>query len=131
MGTHSLKTHTTMVATQVLISLCVAGLAAAAPQQLIRAATATSASGVSQQGLVTNVVASLQPSIAAAVAEALRGLGSSGASSGSARTSATYSTGSSATGSLSTSQQGASASGVSIDANGDLVTVNYQAGPTG
>merc|ERR1711962_1475213 len=181
MGTHSLKTHTTMVATQVLISLCVAGLAGAAPQQLIRAAPATSASGVSQQGLVTNVVASLQPSIAAAVAEALRGLGSSGASSGSTRTSATYSTGSSATGSLSTSQQGASASGVSIgassaspvdaatgravysyqyqiaddleqtyitqneardgdevtgtysyvDANGDLVTVNYQAGPTG
>merc|ERR1711962_1950804 len=180
MGTHSLKTHTTMVATQVLISLCVGGLAAAAPQQLIRAAPATSTQSTWEQGLVTNVVASLQPSIAAAVAEALRGLGSSGASSGSARTSATYSTGSSATGSLSTSRQGASASGVSIgasaspvdaatgravysyqyqiaddleqtyitqneardgdevtgtysyvDANGDLVTVNYQAGPTG
>merc|ERR1711962_870756 len=61
----TLPSHT-MVATQLLISLCVAGLASAAPQ--------------SQQVIVSDVVTALQPSIARAVAEALRGLGGSSSS---------------------------------------------------
>merc|ERR1712168_1338823 len=56
------KSHT-MVATQVLISLCVAGLTSAVSQP------------VNQQVIVTDVVTALQPSIARAVANALSGLG--------------------------------------------------------
>merc|ERR1712001_523244 len=63
--------HTrTMVATKVLISLCVVGLASAAPQLGVP----VQRSGVSEQGIVTNVVSALQPSIAAAVADALRSI---------------------------------------------------------
>merc|ERR1712168_856808 len=56
------KSHT-MVATQVLISLCVAGLTSAVSQP------------VNQQVIVTDVVTALQPSIARAVANALSGFG--------------------------------------------------------
>merc|ERR1712241_717284 len=67
----SLDIHArTMVATKVLISLCVVGLASAAPQLGVP----VQRSGVSEQGIVTNVVTALQPSIAAAVADALRSL---------------------------------------------------------
>merc|ERR1719394_1857368 len=52
-----------MVAAKLLISLCVAGLTSAAPQ--------------SQGAIVNDVVTALQPNIARAVAEALRGLSSS------------------------------------------------------
>merc|ERR1719166_197952 len=50
-----------MVATQLLISLCLTGLVASAPQ-------------VNQNAIVEDVVVALGPSISAAVAEALRGL---------------------------------------------------------
>merc|ERR1739848_311373 len=67
----SLDIHTrTMVATKVLISLCVVGLASAAPQLGVP----VQRSGASEQVIVTNVVSALQPSIAAAVADALRSI---------------------------------------------------------
>jgi len=75
-----------MVATKLLISLCVAGLARAAPQL---------GAPVNQQVIVTDVVTALQPSIARAVAEALRGLG--GSSSFSSSNSNRFSSGSSTT----------------------------------
>merc|ERR1712214_79656 len=67
----SLDIHTrTMVATKVLISLCVVGLASAAPQLGVP----VQRSGASGQVIVTNVVSALQPSIVAAVADALRSI---------------------------------------------------------
>jgi hypothetical protein len=54
-----------MVATKMLISLCFLGLARAAPQL---------GNPNNADGIVTEVVGALQPQIAAAVAEALRGL---------------------------------------------------------
>jgi len=53
-----------------LISLCVVGLASAAPQLGVP----VQRSGASEQVIVTNVVSALQPSIAAAVADALRSI---------------------------------------------------------
>merc|ERR1719312_1310400 len=76
-----------MVATQLLISVCVASLAAAAPQQPPLAAGDAEAAG-----LVTNVVSALQPSIAAAVAEALRGFAKSSSSGSSSSSSVSSST---------------------------------------
>merc|ERR1712203_926263 len=77
----SLDIHTrTMVATKVLISLCVVGLASAAPQLGVP----VQRSGVSEQGIVTNVVSALQPSIAAAVADALRSISLTSTSSNTA-----------------------------------------------
>jgi len=76
-----------MVATKVLISLCVVGLASAAPQLGVP----VQRSGVSEQGIVTNVVSALQPSIAAAVADALRSISLTSTSSNTA-----FSTGSNA-----------------------------------
>jgi hypothetical protein len=65
-----------MVATKMLISLCLVGLARAAPQLGVQA-------NLNEQSIVTNVVSSLQPSIAAAVTNALRGLNLGGGSSSS------------------------------------------------
>merc|ERR1739848_911925 len=74
----SLDIHTrTMVATKVLISLCVVGLASAAPQLGVP----VQRSGASEQVIVTNVVSALQPSIAAAVADALRSISRTSTSS--------------------------------------------------
>merc|ERR1711988_498620 len=68
----------TMVATKLLISLCVISLGVqAAPQQ------------PDEQGIVSNVVTALQPQIAAAVAAALAGLNGGGGSSGSVTTTTT------------------------------------------
>merc|ERR1719394_1011905 len=158
-----------MVAAKLLISLCVAGLASAAPQ--------------SQGAIVNDVVTALQPNIARAVAEALRGLsGSSSSRFTSSSSSSSRNSGSSfgASGSsfgASGSQFGATgAVGVAsgavegptarpeynfefkvadeveqtfisqneardgddvvgtysyVDPNGDLITVNYQAGLDG
>jgi len=64
----------------VLISLCVAGLTVAAPQldlpgvQRTVTTTTLSASGVNEDALVADVVTALEPSIAAAVANALLSL---------------------------------------------------------
>merc|ERR1711973_1074603 len=177
MGTTRSSEHT-MVATQLLISVCVAGLARAAPQLGLPAPTR-----VNQQVIVTDVVTALQPSIAQAVADALSGLGSS-SSFTSSSSSTGFASGGSSSGSSSGSTWGSS-SGSSfsagatgaigaagavegakaeynyefkvadeaeqtyisqnenrdgnevtgtysyVDPNGDLVTVNYQAGPMG
>merc|ERR1712180_242805 len=64
MGYHP-RPQSTMVATKVLISLCVYGLTAAAPQL---------GQNLNQEVIVNDVVTALQPSIAEAVANALRGL---------------------------------------------------------
>jgi hypothetical protein len=62
----------------VLISLCVAGLTAAAPQLDLpgvqRTVTAVTSNAVDEEALVSNVVTALEPSIALAVANALRSL---------------------------------------------------------
>merc|ERR1712131_406328 len=71
MGDHP-RPQSTMVATKVLISLCVYGLAAAAPQL---------GQNLNQGVIVNDVVTALQPSIAAAVANALRGLSTSSVTS--------------------------------------------------
>jgi len=71
-----------MVATHVLISLCVAaGLTAAAPQldlpgvqRTVTTTTVDTADGVNEEALVTSVVTALEPSIAVAVANALLAL---------------------------------------------------------
>merc|ERR1711926_62717 len=166
MGTTRSSEHT-MVATQLLISVCVAGLARAAPQLGLPAPTR-----VNQQVIVTDVVTALQPSIAQAVADALRGLGSS-SSFTSSSSSTGFASGGSSSGSSSGSSFSAGAIGAAgavegakaeynyefkvadeaeqtyisanenrdgnevtgtysyVDPNGDLVTVNYQAGPMG
>merc|ERR1711973_89482 len=169
MGTTRSSEHT-MVATQLLISVCVAGLARAAPQLGLPAPTR-----VNQQVIVTDVVTALQPSIAQAVADALSGLGSS-SSFTSSSSSTGFASGGSSSGSSSGSSFSAGATGAIgaagavegakaeynyefkvadeaeqtyisanenrdgnevtgtysyVDPNGDLVTVNYQAGPMG
>merc|ERR1719394_1437440 len=151
-----------MVAAKLLISLCVAGLASAAPQ--------------SQGAIVNDVVTALQPNIARAVAEALRGLSGSSSSSSSRNSGSSFGASGSSFG-ASGSQFGATgAVGVAsgavegptarpeynyefkvadeaeqtfisqneardgddvvgtysyVDPNGDLITVNYQAGLDG
>merc|ERR1712211_63329 len=153
----------TMVAAKLLISLCVAGLTAGAPQ--------------SQQAIVGNVVTALQPSIARAVAEALRGLGGSSTTNTVATSSTGFTSGSRSSGSSSSGSSFSSAGATGavrasddiyvkpayqfeykvaddaaqtyisqtesrdgddvtgtysyVDPNGDLITVNYQAGLDG
>merc|ERR1719422_1446431 len=144
-----------MVATKLLISLCVAGLVRAAPQL---------GAPVNQQVIVTDVVTALQPSIARAVADALRGLGGSSSSRFSSSSSSSSSSGSSfgsSSGSVrdaeptarpeyayefkvadeeeqtfisqSESRDGDDVVGTYsyVDPLGDLITVNYQAGLDG
>merc|ERR1712198_824606 len=159
---HILTNHT-MVAAKLLISLCLAGLVSAAPQN--------------QGAIVNDVVVALQPSIASAVAEALRGLQGTSSSrfttTSSSSTSGSRNSGSSfgVSGSRNTGLAGASGAAVEgptarpeynyeykvaddvdqtyisqneardgddvvgtysyVDPNGDLVTVNYQAGLNG
>merc|ERR1712107_975622 len=111
MGTLSERT---MVATKVLISLCVVGLARAAPQ-LGLPALPVPARG-NQQVIVNDVVTALQPSIANAVAEALRGLQSS---SGGFSSTSTITSSSSSNGFASGSGNAAgSSSGFSGSSNG-------------
>merc|ERR1711970_510315 len=70
----------TMVAAQVYLALCVAGVAVAAPQLDfggLRSVTTTrevATNNVNQEQVVSDVVSALQPSIAKAVADALAGL---------------------------------------------------------
>jgi len=74
-----------MVATKMLISLCLLGLARAAPQLGVPTGFTSQSANLNEQTIVTSVVSSLQPSIAEAVANALRGLnfGASTSTSGS------------------------------------------------
>merc|ERR1712183_559557 len=79
MGTHSSKDSlqsNTMVAAQVLIALCAASLAVAAPQLNLPALRSvnTVSSNVNEEEVVTSVVSALQPSIAQAVTDALASL---------------------------------------------------------
>merc|ERR1711962_603336 len=82
------STQDTMVATHLLISVCVAGLAGAVPQLGLPAPARAN-----QQFIVNDVVTALQPSIANAVAEALRGLQSGGSFSSSSSSSSEFSSG--------------------------------------
>merc|ERR1711962_1320453 len=177
------STQDTMVATHLLISVCVAGLAGAVPQLGLPAPARAN-----QQFIVNDVVTALQPSIANAVAEALRGLQSGSSFLSSSSSSSEFSSGSSgfssgsgntgfASGSGSTRSSSGFAAGATggsadlvgatraeynyqfqvtddaeqtyitqneardgdevtgtysyVDPNGDLITVNYQAGPMG
>merc|ERR1712127_1149761 len=69
-----------MVAAQVYIALCAAGLAVAAPQldfggpRSVSTTREVVTSNVNQEQVISNVVSALQPSIAKAVADALAGL---------------------------------------------------------
>jgi len=149
-----------MVAAQVMKCLWVAGLAVAAPQldfgSQRSVLTSVSSQGANQEQLVSNVVAALQPSIAKAVADALR------SSSVSSRPRPVVST-KSLSNSVSTyaeedygpaqynyeykvadkeeqtfisqteSRDGDAVTGSYsyVDPNGALITVNYEAGPMG
>merc|ERR1719394_940131 len=151
-----------MVAAKLLISLCVAGLASAAPQ--------------SQGAIVNDVVTALQPNIARAVAEALRGLSGSSSSRFTSSSSSSSRNSGSSFGASGSSFGATGAVGVAsgavegptarpeynyefkvadeaeqtfisqneardgddvvgtysyVDPNGDLITVNYQAGLDG
>merc|ERR1711970_462092 len=83
----------TMVAAQVYLALCVAGVAVAAPQLDfggLRSVTTTrevATSNINQEQVVSDVVSALQPSIAQAVADALAGLQTSTFSSSSSSSS--------------------------------------------
>merc|ERR1712180_561551 len=83
------STQDTMAATHLLISVCVAGLAGTVPQLGLPAPARAN-----QQFIVNDVVTALQPSIANAVAEALRGLQSGGSFSSSSSSSSEFSSGS-------------------------------------
>merc|ERR1712203_1044877 len=81
MGISFFTNHpSTMVAAQVYLALCVAGVAVAAPQLDfggLRSVTTTrevTTSNVDEAQVVSSVVSALQPSIAQAVADALAGL---------------------------------------------------------
>merc|ERR1712123_375713 len=86
-----------MVAAQVYIALCVAGVAVAAPQLDfggLRSVTTTrevAPSNVNEADVVSNVVSALQPSIAKAVADALAGLQTSTLTSTSTQSSSSLS----------------------------------------
>merc|ERR1712008_90971 len=80
MGTvRKILLYHTMIA-KVVLTLTIAGLAAAAPQ--LFDSPVPSRTRINQNQVVTSVISTLQPAIAAAVVQALRGssLGSSGAS---------------------------------------------------
>jgi hypothetical protein len=82
-----------MVAAQVCLALCVAGVAVAAPQLDfggLRSVTTTrevASANVDEAQVVSNVVSALQPSIAKAVADALAGLQTSSVTSTSSQSS--------------------------------------------
>merc|ERR1712212_1413257 len=83
----------TMVAAQVYLALCVAGVAVAAPQldfgglRSVPTTREVTTSNVNQEQVVSDVVSALQPSIARAVADALAGLQTSTFSSSSSSSS--------------------------------------------
>merc|ERR1712109_168412 len=71
----SAVTYSTMVAAQILIALCAASMAVAAPQNLVGLrSTNTFSSNLDEGEVVSSVVTALQPSISEAVAEALEAL---------------------------------------------------------
>jgi len=157
-----------MVAAQVLLGLWATGLAVAAPQldfgdsRSVRVPESRGSQDINQNQVVSDVVSALQPSIEAAIAEALASLNSNSVSSSSSGS--VFSSGSSglaATGgataavqkvparynyeykvadsdaqnyiSKSENRDGDTTTGSYsyVDPNGDLITVNYEAGPMG
>merc|ERR1712123_240911 len=86
-----------MVAAQVYIALCVAGVAVAAPQldlgglRSVATTREVAPSNVNEADVVSNVVSALQPSIAKAVADALAGLQTSALTSTSSQSSSSLS----------------------------------------
>merc|ERR1712128_215947 len=86
-----------MVAAQVYIALCVAGVAVAAPQldfgglRSVATTREVAPSNVNAADVVSNVVSALQPSIAKAVADALAGLQTSALTSTSSQSSSSLS----------------------------------------
>merc|ERR1712128_377067 len=86
-----------MVAAQVYIVLCVAGVAVAAPQldfgglRSVATTREVAPSNVNEADVVSNVVSALQPSIAKAVADALAGLQTSTLTSTSSQSSSSLS----------------------------------------
>jgi len=157
-----------MVAAQVLLGLWATGLAVAAPQldfgdsrsvRVVESRAATGSQDINQNQVVSDVVSALQPSIEAAIAEALASLKSNSVSSSSVFSSG--SSGLAATGgataavqkvparynyeykvadsdaqnyiSKSENRDGDTTTGSYsyVDPNGDLITVNYEAGPMG
>merc|ERR1712123_303735 len=86
-----------MVAAQVYIALCVAGVAVAAPQldfgglRSVATTREVAPSNVNEADVVSNVVSALQPSIAKAVADALAGLQTSTLTSTSSQSSSSLS----------------------------------------
>merc|ERR1712128_379217 len=86
-----------MVAAQVYIALCVAGVAVAAPQldfgglRSVATTREVAPSNVNEADVVSNVVSALQPSIAKAVADALAGLQTSSLTSTSSQSSSALS----------------------------------------
>merc|ERR1712054_446208 len=82
----SAVTYSTMVAAQILIALCAASMAVAAPQNLVGLrSTDTFSSNVDEGEVVSSVVTALQPSISEAVAEALAALEAAAAAEEAAR----------------------------------------------
>merc|ERR1712054_496034 len=78
--------YSTMVAAQILIALCAASMAVAAPQNLVGLrSTDTFSSNVDEGEVVSSVVTALQPSISEAVAEALAALEAAAAAEEAAR----------------------------------------------
>merc|ERR1712128_326760 len=156
MGTvRKILLHRTMIA-KVVLTLTIAGLASAAPQ-LFDTIPLPARTRIDSNEVVSSVISTLQPAIAAAVAEALRG-----SSFGSSRP--TGSSGSGSTGSGSTGFAGSNATPAKynyeykvandntqtyitqkedrdglevtgtysyVDPTGAIITVNYQAGELG
>merc|ERR1712059_218135 len=70
MGTHT--TASNMATSQMLLALCVVGMAMGAPQ--LSRGRQRSQTGVNEDQVVSNVITALEPSIAQAIQEALAGL---------------------------------------------------------
>merc|ERR1712241_975285 len=142
MGTHIPGKK--MVAAQVLLGLWATGLAVAAPQldfgdsRSVR--VVESSQSINQDQVVSDVVSALQPSIEAAIAEALASLRTTSTSTSvSTSTGSAVSSGSSGLAAQEPARynyenkDGDTLTGTYsyVDPRGDLITVNYEAGPMG
>merc|ERR1719206_674881 len=149
-----------MVAAQVYLALCVAGVAVAAPRLDFGGLRSVSTTSVDEAQVVSNVVSALQPSIAQAVADALAGLRTTSITSTSSKSSLASANAAAAQKaadvgpvakaeynfeykvadndaqtyiSQSEDRNGDSLTGTYsyVNPDGALITVNYEAGPMG
>merc|ERR1719206_1323827 len=149
-----------MVAAQVYLALCVAGVAVAAPQLDFGGLRSVATSSVDEAQVVSNVVSALQTSIAQAVADALAGLRTTSITSTSSKSSLASANAAAAQKaadvgpvakaeynfeykvadndaqtyiSQSEDRNGDSLTGTYsyVNPDGALITVNYEAGPMG